>query len=195
LHFLIGVHVVRSIARELCETSDILTHGHGSLLQILKFLLLELHYSLRNMMRAKDSLKLVPVDAVGFFMSFYVRIPPVSCRAYELVRGQLDLLPIVALYNLKFFLYDLEPVVSIHWLHAVWEAWWLSPLKISKFVSLLRLWCLLVLLHIDHCLLHVFGEFELASSILALVSMEVVSSIAVLTVVVVVGPDHLKNMV
>jgi hypothetical protein len=32
LFFLIGVHVVRNIARELCEMSDILTHGHRSLL-------------------------------------------------------------------------------------------------------------------------------------------------------------------
>jgi hypothetical protein len=47
----------------------------------LKFLLLELCYSLRIMMRAKDNLKLILVDVVGFFMSFHVCIPPFSCTA------------------------------------------------------------------------------------------------------------------
>jgi hypothetical protein len=70
-------------------------------------------------MRVKDILKLVPVDVTGFFMSFHVCITSVSCGTYELVGSQHDLLPVVALYNLKFLLYDLEQVISIHTLHAV----------------------------------------------------------------------------
>jgi hypothetical protein len=112
-------------------------------------------------MRVKDILKFIPVDVVGFFMSFHVRIPPVSRGTYELVRGQQDLLSVVALHNLKFLLYDLEPVVGIHWLHVVLGAWGLSPLEISKSISLLWLRCLLVLLHIDHCLLHSLGHLSL----------------------------------
>jgi hypothetical protein len=74
-------------------------------------------------MRAKDNLKLIPVDVVGFFMSFHVCIPLVSCRTYELMRSQRDLLLVVALYNLMFLLYDFELVVGIHRLHVVREAW------------------------------------------------------------------------
>jgi hypothetical protein len=71
------------------------------------------------MMRAKGNIKLIPVDTVRFFMSFHVCIPPVSYGTYELARGQRDLLPVVALHNLKFLLYDLEPVIDIHRLHGV----------------------------------------------------------------------------
>jgi hypothetical protein len=98
--------------------SDILVHGHGSLLSILKFLLLELDDSLGYMMRSKNQLELIPVDALWFLVCFYLCIPPNSYGTYELVRGQHDLLPIVSLHNLKFLLYNLKPFVSIHWLHA-----------------------------------------------------------------------------
>jgi hypothetical protein len=50
--------------------SDILTHHHGSLLQILELLLLELDNALRYMMRAESHLELIPIDGVRFFMSF-----------------------------------------------------------------------------------------------------------------------------
>jgi hypothetical protein len=83
---LIGIHVIGSVVGKLRETSDILTHRHGSLLQILERLL-ELDNALRYMMRAESHLELIPVDGVGFFMSFYIRIPPISCGAYKLVRS------------------------------------------------------------------------------------------------------------
>jgi hypothetical protein len=86
LLILVGVHIVWSIAGKLREMSDILTHHIGSLLQILE-LLLELDNTLRYMMRPKSHLKLIPVDGVGFFMSFYIWIPPISCRSYQLVRS------------------------------------------------------------------------------------------------------------
>jgi hypothetical protein len=41
-------------------------------LQILEFLLLELDYTLKYVMRSKSHLKLIPVDGVEFFMSFYM---------------------------------------------------------------------------------------------------------------------------
>jgi hypothetical protein len=37
------------------------------------------------MMRGENNLKLIPVDGVGFFMGFYVCIPPISYGTYELV--------------------------------------------------------------------------------------------------------------
>jgi hypothetical protein len=40
LLLLLGVRIIWSVAGKLCEMSDILIHHHGSLLQILKFLLL-----------------------------------------------------------------------------------------------------------------------------------------------------------
>jgi hypothetical protein len=56
---------------------------------------------LEVVMRMKSHLELIPADAFGFFMSFYIRISPISYGAYKLVRSQQDLLPVVALHNLK----------------------------------------------------------------------------------------------
>jgi hypothetical protein len=70
LLLLVGIHVVWSIAGKLHETGDILTHRHGSLLQILE-LLLELDNTLRYVMRSESHLELILVDGVRFFMSFY----------------------------------------------------------------------------------------------------------------------------
>jgi hypothetical protein len=74
LLLLIGVHVIRSVAGKLHETSDILAHHHGSLLQILELLLLERDYTLRYMMKSESHLELIPVDGVRFFISFYICI-------------------------------------------------------------------------------------------------------------------------
>jgi hypothetical protein len=56
------------------------------LLQILE-LLLELDNTLRYMLRAEDHLELILIDGVRFFMNFYIRIPPISYRSYQLVRS------------------------------------------------------------------------------------------------------------
>jgi hypothetical protein len=152
LLLLVAVHVVESVVGKLHETSDILTH-HGSLLHILE-LLLELDYTLGYIMRSKSHLELIPVDTLGFSMSFYICISPISCRAYQLVRSQHDLLPMVALHNLKLLLYSLEPVIDVHGFHKVREGWCLGPLEFSKLVSVLQLWCMRILLHIDHSELH-----------------------------------------
>jgi hypothetical protein len=87
------------------------------------------------MMRAENNLKLIPTDVVGFFMGIYVCIPPISYRTHKLVRGQQDLLPIVALYNFKFLLCGLEPVIDIHWLHSVRSlaAWSSKNLQVCLF--------------------------------------------------------------
>jgi hypothetical protein len=59
----------------------ILTHHHGSLLQIPE-LLLELDNALRYVMRAESHLELILVDGVRFFMGLYICIPPISCGSY-----------------------------------------------------------------------------------------------------------------
>jgi hypothetical protein len=84
LLLLVSIHVIWSVAGKLREMSDILAHRHGSLLQILE-LLLELDNTLRYMMRTESHLELILVDGVRFFMSFYICIRPISCRAYKLV--------------------------------------------------------------------------------------------------------------
>jgi hypothetical protein len=66
--------------------SDILAHHHGSLFQILE-LIIELNNTLSYVMRSKIHLELIPVDGVGFFISFYICIPPISCGSCQLVRG------------------------------------------------------------------------------------------------------------
>jgi hypothetical protein len=60
----------------------------------------------------------------------------------------------VALHILKLLLHHLEPIINVHRLHRVQEGWQLGPLEFSKLVSLLRLHCLPVLLHVCHGLLH-----------------------------------------
>jgi hypothetical protein len=67
--------------------NDILAHSHGSLLQILKFLFLELDYSLVYMMRVKSSLEFIPIDIVGFFMGIFISIPPIHSESLKLVRS------------------------------------------------------------------------------------------------------------
>jgi hypothetical protein len=87
LLLLIGVHIIWSVARKLREMSDILTHRHGSLLQILELFLLDLDNTLRYVMGSESHLELIPVDSVRFFMSFHICIPPISCRSYQLMRS------------------------------------------------------------------------------------------------------------
>jgi hypothetical protein len=72
LLLLVSIHVIWSIAGSLRETSDVLAHCHGSLLQILELLLLELDNTLRYMMRSASHLELILVDGVRFFLSFYI---------------------------------------------------------------------------------------------------------------------------
>jgi hypothetical protein len=38
-------------------------------------------------MRSESHLKLIPVDGVRFFLSFYICIPLISCRSYQLMRS------------------------------------------------------------------------------------------------------------
>jgi hypothetical protein len=80
LLLLVDIHVIWSVAGKLREMGDVLTHHHGSLLQILE-LLLELDNTLRYVMRSESHLDLILVDGVRFFMSFYICIPPISCRS------------------------------------------------------------------------------------------------------------------
>jgi hypothetical protein len=87
LLLLVRIHIVWSIVGKLPEMSDILTHRHGFLLQILELLLLELDYTLRYVMRSGSHSELIPVDGVGFFMSFYICISPISYRSCQLVRS------------------------------------------------------------------------------------------------------------
>jgi hypothetical protein len=77
--------------------------------------------------------------------------------------------------------------------------WQLGPLAVSKPVSLLRLWCLLIMLHIDHGLLYGLVHLILHYENL-LQGWWRVSSIVVLGVIVVVGitiscVGHLKNKI
>jgi hypothetical protein len=113
------------------------------------------------MMRSENHLELILVEALWFLVSLYVCIPPISCGTYKMMWGQQDLLPVVALYKLKFLLHHLEPVIGVHQLYRVWEVWQLGPLEASKSVSLLWLRCLLMLLHIDHGLLHGLEQWSL----------------------------------
>jgi hypothetical protein len=154
LLLLVGVHIVGSVAGKLREMSDILAHHHGSLLQILE-LLLELDYTLGYMMRSESHLELILADGVGFFMSFYICIPLIRCRAYKLVWSEQHPLSIVALDHLKLLLYSLKPIIYIHRLDRLRESRRLGPLKVSKSISWRRWWRLVLnIMHVDHGLEH-----------------------------------------
>jgi hypothetical protein len=87
LLLLISVDLMRGIAGQLSELSDVLIHRHGLLFQILKLFLLQLDHSLRNMMCMESGSEFWLVDALGLLMGFHVSIPLVGCRTRELVRG------------------------------------------------------------------------------------------------------------
>jgi hypothetical protein len=87
LLLLVGIHVIWSVAGKLRETGDVLVHHHGSLLQILELLLLELDNTLRYVMRSESHLELILVDGVRFFMSFYICIPPIRYWSCQLMRS------------------------------------------------------------------------------------------------------------
>jgi hypothetical protein len=87
LLLLISIDLMRGIAEQLSELSDVLVHRHGPLFQILKLFLLQLDHSLGNMMCTESCSEFWSVDALGFLMGFHVSIPPVSCKTRELVRG------------------------------------------------------------------------------------------------------------
>jgi hypothetical protein len=202
LLLLVGVHVIWSVARKLCEMSDILAHRHRSFLQILKFLLLKLDNTLGYMMRAESDLELIPIEGVRFFISFYICILPISYKSYQLVRSWCTL-SIVALDQLKFLLYRIEPVIGIRGFHRVRESRLLGALKVSKSIPRRRWRCSgLSILHVNHGLLHGLKHLSLHHQNMLQgwwwVGNIVVLSIVVRNIVLGVGVavpcvNHLKN--
>jgi hypothetical protein len=83
----IGVDLMRGIAGQLSELSDVLIHRHGLLFQILKLFLIQFDHSLGNMMCTESNSEFWLVDALGLLVGFHVSIPPVGGRTRELVRG------------------------------------------------------------------------------------------------------------
>jgi hypothetical protein len=69
----------------LCEMSNVLAHIQGTLLQVLKFFLLQLDHALWDVMRAENSPDFLPIDAVELLMCINICIPPVGCRSLELM--------------------------------------------------------------------------------------------------------------
>jgi hypothetical protein len=86
LLLLVGIQIIWSVAGKLCEMGGVLTHQYGSVFQI-RELLLELDNTLRYVMRSESHLELILVDGVRFFMSFYIYIPPIRYRSYQLMRS------------------------------------------------------------------------------------------------------------
>jgi hypothetical protein len=119
LVFFICIHVTRGVMGQLSETSNVLTHRHRPLLQVLKFFLLHLDNALGYVMQTECSPEFLPIYAVRLLMCINICIPPVGCKSLELVCGKQNHLPIVALYNLKFLFNGFKPVIGIHWLNRV----------------------------------------------------------------------------
>jgi hypothetical protein len=108
-------------------------------------------------MSSEAILELLPVDAFWLLVGFDIRIPPIYIRTFQLVQSKQNLLTVVALDHLQLLLNGLQPIIGIHWLNGVRECRRFGPLKLSKFVTGLGLWCWLMplnMLHVDHSLLH-----------------------------------------
>ena len=108
-------------------------------------------------MRPEAILEFLPIDAFRFFMSFNVSVPPICRGTHQLLRSKQNLLMVAALNHLQLLFNGFQPIISIHWFDGMRECWRFGPLELSKFVTLLRLWCWLMplsLLHIGHSLLH-----------------------------------------
>jgi hypothetical protein len=87
LLLLISVDLMRGIAGQLIELSDVLINRHGLLFQIMELFLLQLDHPLGNIMCTESNSEFRPVDALGLLIGFHVSIPPIGCRAKELLRG------------------------------------------------------------------------------------------------------------
>jgi hypothetical protein len=164
LFLLIGVHIIRGIARQLGEPSNILIHHHRALPQVLELFLFQLDHALGNVMSAESGPELLPNDALRLLMSIHIRIPPFRCRSLQLVRCKEHSFPDTTLYNLKLLLNRLQPVVCIHGFHIMRKVGRLSPLELTQLVSQLWLWNGLIsvgILHGRHGLLHSLQHLHL----------------------------------
>jgi hypothetical protein len=78
LLLVISVDLMRGIAGQLGELSNVLIHNCGPLFQIYKLFLLQLDHALGNMMCMQSSPKFRPVDDLRLLVGFHVSISPVS---------------------------------------------------------------------------------------------------------------------
>jgi hypothetical protein len=62
-------------------------------------------------------------------------IPPVGRKTLESSRGVQDLLPVVALSDVKLLSNDLEPVIGIQRINRMGECWWMMTHKIPVLIS------------------------------------------------------------
>jgi hypothetical protein len=75
----------------------IFCHGHRSLLERMKLLLLQFYESLRNMVGPEIISELLPSDRWSVvWASILIRLPPFLCSSLQLTRSVHDLLKITA---------------------------------------------------------------------------------------------------
>jgi hypothetical protein len=99
----------------------------------------------------------LPVDGFRFLMGFNISIPPICSGSNQLMRYKQNPLSVGTLDDLQLLLNVLPPIAIIHWLNGVRECWRLCLLELSKPITLLQLWRLLLtllLLHVCHSMLH-----------------------------------------
>jgi hypothetical protein len=97
-------------------------------------------------------------------VGFNICITLVCSRFDHLMCWKQNLLSVVALNNLQLLFYYLQPINGTHGLDRVRECQRFGPLKLSKFVTWLLLWCWLILsslLHVCHSLLHSLQHLSL----------------------------------
>jgi hypothetical protein len=73
LLLIISVNLMRGIAGQLGELSNVLVHSHGLMFQILKLFLLQLDHALGNMMCMESNPEFRPVVALGLLGGFHYR--------------------------------------------------------------------------------------------------------------------------
>jgi hypothetical protein len=116
------------------------------------------------MMTSEAVLEFLLVDSFLFLVGFNIHIPPVCNKSDQLMCYKQNILSVVALINLQLLFYCLQQIIGIHGLDRVRECQRFCPLKLSKFVTWLLLWCWLILwclLYVCHSLLHSLQHLSL----------------------------------
>jgi hypothetical protein len=122
-----------------------------------KFFLLELHHSKHHMMSPDVVPKFLSGDGFWFLLGFNIGVPLICSGSNELMHCKQNPLLVGTLDDMQLLLNGVQPIVGIHWLDGVRECWRLHSMELSKPITLLELWHLLLalrLLHVCHSLLH-----------------------------------------
>jgi hypothetical protein len=104
LLLLIGVDVVDGVPQQLNELVHIFIHRHTSLVQISKFLLLQLEGAAGHIVSPEMSLELISANSTSVDIGVAISLPPVCYGSKQLVHYKKDLHTVRTLSYLQLLL-------------------------------------------------------------------------------------------